>query len=64
MFYYQLCPVPVDSEEKELRVIFLLKFMLIDDKPLLSGQPSLSGLLPVPLGWPLDAGLTIVFHEF
>ena len=45
-------------------MIFLLEFMLIDDKPLLSGQPPLSGLLPVPLGWPLDAGLTIVFHEF
>ena len=64
LIYYQLCPVPVDSEEKELRVIFLLTFMLIHDEPLLSGQPPLSGLLPVPIGWPLDGGLTIVFHEF
>ena len=64
LFYYQLCPVPVDSEEKELPVIFLLKFMLIHDKPLLSGQPPLSGHLPVPQGWQLNGSLAPLFHKF
>ena len=26
----------------------------------LNGQPALSGLLPIPLRWPLNAGLTVV----
>ena len=60
MFYYQLCPVPVDSEEKELRVIFLLKLMLFHGKPLLRGQPPLSGHLPVPRGWELNGSSTTV----
>ena len=33
--------------------------MLIHDKPLLGGQPSLNGNLSVPLWWPFDGGLTV-----
>ena len=36
------------------KVMFLLKIMLIYDEALLSGQPPLSGHLPVPQGWPLN----------
>ena len=32
------------------KVMFLLKIMLIYDDPLLSGQPPISGHLPVPQG--------------
>ena len=34
--------------------------MLIYDEPLLSGQPPLSGHLPVPWGWSLNRGSTVV----
>ena len=34
-----------------------LKIMLIYDKPLMSGQPSLSGHLPASLVWPPKGGL-------
>ena len=33
----------------ENKVMFLLTILVICDKPLLSGQPPLSGHLPVPL---------------
>ena len=36
------------------KVMFLLKIMLIYDDALLSGQPPLSGHLPVPRGWALN----------
>ena len=36
------------------KVMFLLKIMLIYDEALLSGQPPLSGHLPVPRGWVLN----------
>ena len=40
-------------------VMFLLMIMLIYDKPLLCGQPQLSGHLLVPGGWPLNGGSTV-----
>ena len=33
---------------------------LIPDEPLLSGQPLLGGQLPIPRGWPLNRGSTVV----
>ena len=40
-------------------VVFLLKITLFYDKHLLSGQPPLSGHLPVPRGWPLNGAITV-----
>ena len=42
------------------KVMLLLKIMLIYDEALLSGQPSLSGHLPVTRGWPLNWGSTVL----
>ena len=36
-----------------IKAIVRLKIMLIYDEPLLRSQPSLSGHLPIPRGWPL-----------
>ena len=36
---------------------------LIPDEPSLSGQPLLSGQLPIPRGWPLNRGSTVVFKK-
>ena len=38
------------------RVMFLLTIMLIYDEPLLSGQLSFRGQLPVPRAWPFNGG--------
>ena len=46
------------------KLMFLLKIMLIYDKPLLSGQPPLGGHLLVPRGWPLNEGSTVCLYEF
>ena len=37
--------------------------MLIYDKPLLSSQSPLSRHLPVPQGWPLNGGSTLLFYH-
>jgi len=39
--------------------LFVLKIMLIDDKPLLCGGPQLSGHLLVSGGWLLNGGSTV-----
>ena len=44
------------------KVVSLLKIMLINDEPLLSGQPPISSHLQVPRGWPLNGGLTVHFE--
>ena len=36
---------------------------LIPDEPLLSGQALLSGQLPIPRGWPLNRGSTVLFDR-
>ena len=38
------------------KVMFLPKVILNYDEPLLSGQPSLRGHLPVPRAWPFNGG--------
>ena len=38
------------------KVMFLLKIMLIYDKPQLNGQPPLNSHLPVLQGWLFNAG--------
>ena len=43
----------------QIKVMFLLKIMLISDKPLLRGQPPLSGHWLVPQEWPLNGGSTV-----
>ena len=50
------------------RVLFLLKIMLIYWRTSVSGQPPLSGHLPVPRGWPLNGSSAVLifylFHSF
>ena len=40
--------------------MFPRKIKLIYDEPLLSGQPPLSGHLPVLRGWQFNGGLTVL----
>ena len=49
-------PVACLSQNK---LMFLLKILLIYDKPLSSGQPLLSDYLPVPRGLPLNVRSTV-----
>ena len=49
------------------RVLFLLKIMLIYWRTSVSGQPPLSGHLPVPRGWPLrlnGSSAVLIFYLF
>ena len=48
----------------ENQVMFLLKIMLISDKPLLSSQHSLSGHLPVSRGLPLNVGSSVFENQY
>ena len=42
------------------KVMLLLQIMQIYDEALLSGQPTLSGHLPVPRRWPLNSGSAVL----
>ena len=42
------------------KLMFLLKIMPIYDKPLLSGQTPLNDHLPVPRGWPVNGGSSVI----